>query len=88
MYIGITAEWNPFHNGHYYMINKIKEQFPDTPIIAIMSGSFVQRGEPALFDKWTRAQWAIQHGVDAVIELPVLCTIPVSYTHLTLPTKA
>lgn len=75
MYIGITAEWNPFHNGHYYMINKIKEQFPDTPIIAIMSGSFVQRGEPALFDKWTRAQWAIQHGIDAVIELPVLCTI-------------
>lgn len=75
MYIGITAEWNPFHSGHAYMLNEVKKLYPDVPIISAMSGSFVQRGEPAIFDKWTRAKWAILSGADAVIELPVLCVL-------------
>ncbi len=70
--IGITAEWNPFHLGHSAMISEIKAAYPDMPIIAIMSGAFVQRGEPALFDKWSRARWAVEHGIDAVFEFPAL----------------
>lgn len=70
--IGITAEWNPFHLGHAAMISQIRHIFPQSSIVAAMSGSFVQRGEPALFDKWIRAWWALSAGVDIVFELPVL----------------
>ena len=70
--IGITAEWNPFHAGHGAMIREIRSLYPASPIIAIMSGAFVQRGEPALFEKWTRARWAIESGIDAVFEFPAL----------------
>lgn len=70
--IGITAEWNPFHAGHAAMIDTIKKAHPKASLIAIMSGAFVQRGEPALFDKWTRAGWAVRAGVDAVFEFPAL----------------
>lgn len=70
--IGITAEWNPFHAGHAAMIDTIKKAHPKASLIAIMSGAFVQRGEPALFDKWTRARWAVRAGVDAVFEFPAL----------------
>lgn len=72
---GIVAEWNPFHLGHEGMIRKLKEENPDTPLFAVMSGSFVQRGEPALFDPWTRAKWAVEAGADAVFELPVLASL-------------
>lgn len=75
MYIGITAEWNPFHEGHSHMIQEIKKLYPETPIIGAMSGSFVQRGEPALFNKWIRAKWALYHGISAVVELPCLCVL-------------
>ena len=68
--IAIIAEFNPFHNGHKRLIDALHEKYGNTPIIIIMSGSFVQRGEPALFDKWHRAQWAISCGADLVIELP------------------
>ena len=54
------------------MIDIIKKAYPQAPLIAIMSGAFVQRGEPALFDKWTRAGWAVRSGVDAVFEFPAL----------------
>ena len=67
---GIVAEYNPFHNGHKYQINKVKEEFGADGIVAVMSGNFIQRGLPALFDKWTRAKMALQNGVDLVIELP------------------
>ena len=70
MIIGITAEWNPFHLGHAYMVEHLKREYPDARLLAVMSGPFVQRGEPALFDKWARASWAVQAGVDAVLELP------------------
>ncbi|MBO6204381.1 MAG: nucleotidyltransferase [Selenomonas sp.] len=66
---GIIAEYNPFHNGHLYQIHKIKEQ-SDSLIIAVMSGSFTQRGEAAVFDKWQRAKCAVKSGCDIVLELP------------------
>lgn len=70
---GIISEYNPFHNGHKYHIEKSKELIcDDTAIVAVMSGNFTQRGEPAMFDKWTRAELAVLHGVDLVIELPFI----------------
>jgi len=68
--IAIVSEYNPFHNGHFYQIKKIKERFPDSVIISVMSGSLVQRGEPALFSKYKRAEIAVKNGLDAVFELP------------------
>lgn len=73
--IGIVAEWNPFHKGHVRMISEAKDSYANSNIISVMSGSFVQRGEPALFDKWMRASWALQNGVDAVFELPFACAV-------------
>ena len=69
--LGIIAEYNPFHNGHKYHIDKAKKLINPDFVICVMSGNFVQRGEPAIFDKWTRAKFAIENGVDAVFELPV-----------------
>ena len=71
--IAVIAEYNPFHNGHHYMLRTLRSRFGSSaPIVVVMSGSFVQRGEPALFDKWTRASWALDGGADCVIELPAL----------------
>jgi len=70
MVTGIVAEYNPFHFGHEYQIKKIKESGTDG-IIAVMSGNFVQRCEPAFFRKHARAEAAVKGGVDLVIELPV-----------------
>lgn len=67
---GIIAEYNPFHNGHGYHIEETKRITGAERVIAVMSGSFVQRGEPACADKFTRAGWAIEGGADMVIELP------------------
>ena len=69
--IGIVAEYNPFHYGHQYHIEQSKLQCPEADgIIAVMSGNFTQRGEPAIFDKWTRTKAALQGGADLVLELP------------------
>lgn len=68
--IGIVAEYNPFHCGHYYQIKKIQEQYPEHAIVVVMTGNFTQRGECAIMDKWKRCQIALDHGVDLVIELP------------------
>ena len=65
---GIIAEYNPFHNGHRYQLEFAKK-YSDA-VVAVMSGSFVQRGEAAILDKWTRAQMALLCGVDLVLELP------------------
>lgn len=67
---GIVVEYNPFHNGHAYHIAQAKKQANADICIAVMSGSFLQRGEPAVVDKWTRAKMALNAGVDIVIELP------------------
>lgn len=68
---GIIAEYNPFHNGHLYQIKKAHKEGADY-IIIIMSGDFMQRGTPAIVDKYTRAKMALLNGADLVIELPVL----------------
>lgn len=67
---GIICEYNPLHNGHLYHIQQIRESGMDG-IVAVMSGNFVQRGDAAIMDKFTRARLAVQAGVDLVIELPV-----------------
>jgi len=67
---GIIAEYNPFHNGHLYQINAIKQSDPDAKIVIAMSPNVVQRGDFALFDKWTRAKAALNCGADLVIEIP------------------
>lgn len=68
--LGIISEYNPFHNGHKYHIDKSKELTGAEAVVAVMSGSFVQRGEPAFADKWLRAQTAVMSGADLVIENP------------------
>lgn len=67
--VAIISEYNPFHNGHLYQINQIKKIYPNHVIIAIMSGQFVQRGEPAFFNKFIRTKMALQ-ACDLVVELP------------------
>lgn len=70
--LGLITEYNPFHNGHKYHIDQSKELTGATHTVAVMSGNFVQRGEPAIIDKWTRAEFAIESGVDLVVELPTV----------------
>ena len=69
--IGIVGEYNPFHYGHLYHLNETRKLFDDCAVVCAMSGDFVQRGEPALFDKFTRAEAACRNGADLVLELPV-----------------
>ena len=73
--LGIVVEYNPFHNGHIYHIEKSKELVNPDYTIAVMSSSFVQRGEPAIIDKWTRSELAVKYGVDLVIELPFVYSV-------------
>lgn len=68
--IGLIAEYNPFHNGHLYQINKIKELYPDSLIILILNGYFLQRGIISIESKETKTRLALKYGVDIVIELP------------------
>lgn len=68
--IGIIAEYNPFHLGHLYQINKIKEIYKDSIIIAIVSSSFTQRGDVSILNKWDKTRIALDNGIDLVIELP------------------
>jgi predicted nucleotidyltransferase len=68
--IGIVAEYNPFHNGHLYHLNKIKEMYPDETIIVVLSGHFMQRGETSIINKWDKTNIALFYGADIVIELP------------------
>lgn len=70
--LGIIAEYNPFHNGHKFHLKKSMLITGATHVIAVMSGNFLQRGEPALLDKWTRAEIAIKEGIDLIIELPTI----------------
>jgi len=69
--VGIIAEYNPFHKGHLYQINTVKKVLKPDAIVVALSGNFVQRGEPAIFNKWARAEMALRAGVDLVVELPV-----------------
>ena len=71
--LGITAEYNPLHNGHESNITRSKEISGASSLVVAMSGNFVQRGEPALCDKWRRTKMALMAGADLVIELPLCC---------------
>ncbi|CAI2591743.1 tRNA(Met) cytidine acetate ligase [Apilactobacillus kunkeei] len=73
--VGIIAEYNPFHNGHKYQIEQAKQATNADTVIVIMSGNWVQRGQPAIIDKWTRTQMALENGADMVIELPAQCSV-------------
>ncbi len=70
--VGIIAEYNPFHTGHEYHIRKAKERSGADYAVVVMSPDFVQRGEPAVFDKYTRTQMALECGADLVLELPLV----------------
>lgn len=70
--LGIIAEYNPFHSGHAYHIECSRKLTGADCVIVIMSGDFLQRGEPAIVDKYTRAEMALSNGADLVIELPVV----------------
>lgn len=69
---GIIAEYNPFHKGHHYQIEQIRKQTDADVIVVAMSGNFVQRGEPAIENKWHRAKMALENGADLIVELPTL----------------
>ena len=73
---GIICEYNPFHQGHRYQLQNLREQLgEDSGIICLMSGNYVQRGEPAIFDKWSRAAAAVEQGADLVLELPITAAV-------------
>ncbi|MDQ0059619.1 nucleotidyltransferase [Paenibacillus harenae] len=69
--VGLIVEYNPFHNGHHYHLQQSRKITGAEAVVAVMSGNFLQRGEPALLDKWSRTRMALEGGCDLVIELPV-----------------
>ncbi|MFJ5963511.1 nucleotidyltransferase [Bacillus sp. NPDC093026] len=73
--VGVVVEYNPFHNGHAYHVRQAKKQTASDVAIAVMSGSFLQRGEPAIISKWARTKMALQNGVDIVCELPYIYAV-------------
>ena len=73
--LGIISEYNPFHLGHLYHLEKSKEIVNPDYTVAIMSGNFVQRGDSAIIDKWSRTEMALNNGIDLVIELPLVYSI-------------
>lgn len=68
--VGIVAEYNPFHNGHLYQINKIREKYKDATIVVVCSSSFTQRGDTSILNKFDKAKVALNNGVNLVVELP------------------
>lgn len=77
---GVIVEYNPLHNGHLYHLKRARQLSSADVIVAVMSGSFLQRGEPSLLDKWTRTDLALAAGADVVIELPVAFAVqPADY---------
>lgn len=68
--VGIIAEYNPFHNGHLYHLNKVKEMFPNKTITLILVGNFLNRGDVSVIDKFDKTKLALEYGIDLVVELP------------------
>jgi predicted nucleotidyltransferase len=73
--LGIITEYNPFHNGHLYHLQESKKCTSADFVVCVMSGNFVQRGEPAIINKWARANAALLSGADLIIEIPVVYSI-------------
>lgn len=72
--VGLITEYNPFHNGHLYHSQQTQLHSNSNVTIALMSGNFVMRGEPAIYNKFTRAEMALT-GVDLVVELPLIASL-------------
>ena len=70
--VGIIAEYNPFHNGHLYHLEEAKRLAGSDVVVVAMSGNFVQRGEPAILNKWDRTRLALENGADLIVEIPTL----------------
>lgn len=70
--LGITAEYDPFHKGHKFQLEEAVRRTGADVKIAVISGNFTQRGEPAILDKWARAEMAVIEGFDLVVEMPLL----------------
>ncbi len=70
MAIGIIAEYNPFHNGHFYHLKQIKKMYPNEEIVLVLNGNFTQRGDVSLIDKWKKTTIAKEAGIDLIVELP------------------
>ena len=70
--VGIICEYNPFHNGHLYHLNKVKELFPNEIITLVLIGNFVNRGDVSVINKWDKTKLALDYGVDLVVELPFM----------------
>ena len=77
--LGIVAEFNPFHNGHLYLLNTARNNNSFDAVVCVMSGSFLQRAEPAFCSKWSRAEMALNAGIDLVIELPFCFAVRSAY---------
>lgn len=75
MAVGIIAEYNPFHNGHLYHLEKIKEMYPDEVVVLVLSGNFTQRGDVSVIDKWKKTEIAKKAGIDLIVELPLAFAI-------------
>ena len=73
--VGLVVEYNPFHNGHRYHAEQAKIKTDSSVAAAVMSGPFLQRGEPAAVSKWARTKMALENGVDIVIELPYMYAV-------------
>ena len=74
--IGVIAEYNPFHSGHGHHLRMLSQTFgPDCAVVCVMSGNWVQRGDAALADKWTRAELALRQGADLILDLPTLWAV-------------
>ena len=73
--VGIIAEYNPFHNGHYYHMQQARKMANADFCVAIISGNFTQRGDTSIVDKWAKAYMAICGGADLVLELPTIYSI-------------
>ena len=69
--LGMICEWNPFHLGHAWLLRELKRCY-SLPVVCVMSGNFVQRGEPAVAEKRARAEMALRCGADVVFELPTV----------------
>ena len=73
--VGIIAEYNPFHNGHLYHLQKAKQEANADYCVAVISGNFTQRGDTSIVNKWAKAYMAICGGADLVIELPTIYSV-------------
>ncbi|MBD4339861.1 hypothetical protein GUH15_28195, partial [Xanthomonas citri pv. citri] len=73
--LGIICEYNPFHNGHLYHLNEAKRLTNSDYSVAVISGNFSQRGDPAIVSKWIKTEMALKCGIDLVLELPTIYSI-------------